>query len=355
MADEGIRIDDLPLSMAALLDMVLPTMRNDQTFQVSVQELRDLISAYLRNGAPANLDTLAELASAIGNNPNFATVTNAALTARLLKAGDAMSGNLDMASNNILNVKEGVPDFLNGLITIRATTTTVTVGTGWMKSNGLYVKNTANMTKSLSTAWSAGNAGGALDTGAFSASATYFLHALRKNSDGTFDWLSSLSPTAPTVPSGYTLLGRFWANIVASSVILDYTQSNNKCTLASAIAESSITTSFAKALVTLTGVPNNLSVDALTDLSGSISNVVNASADCKLFDGYLPSGTTSHSQRAGASSATTANSVSFFSTGKIRTNASRQIWEQVNYTIANGAASLVTLGWEDYQLPRVGN
>lgn len=353
MAD-GIRIDDLDDAMSALLDMAIPVMRNNQTFQVSVQEIRDLVADYLRNGAPVGLDTFLELAAAVGNDPAFATVTNAALAARLLKAGGTMTGNLDMNSNNILNAKEGVPDYLNGLITVRASATTITVGTGWMKSNGLYVKNSANLTKSLSTAWSAGAGGGALDTGVFSASATYFLHALRKNSDGSFEFLSSLSPTAPTVPAGFTLVGRFWANIVASSSILDYTQNGNKCVLAAAIAENSLTTSFAKALVTLTGIPNNLSVDALLDLSGAISNVVNASVDCRLFDGYLPTGTTSYSQRAGASSATTANSVTFLSTGKTRTNASRQIWESVNYTIANGTAGLITLGWEDYQLPRVG-
>jgi hypothetical protein len=142
--------------------------------------------------------------------------------------------------------------------------------------------------------------------------------------------------------------------IVASSVILDYTQSGNKCLLTSAIAESTITTSFAKALVTLSGAPNGLSVDMLLDMSGAIGPVVNASVDARLYDGYLPSGASSQSAHGGASSATTANSVNFFSTPKVRTNTSRQVYQSVNYTGTTGTVSLTSLGWEDWQLPRIG-
>jgi hypothetical protein len=316
------------------------------------------VSVYDPNGIHAdvfnrgNHTGVQAISTVTGLQSALDTLTNT----KLALAGGAMTGDIDMAGHNVINIREGVADFLTGLSTIRASSTTVTVGPGAIKGNGRYVKNTASMTKSLSTAWSAGGGAGAgaLDAGAYAASETYFLHAIRKIADGSFDWLSSVSPTAPTVPAGYELVGRFWINLVSSSAILDYTQSGNKCELAAAVAESSLTSSFAKALVSLALAPKNISVDMLLDLSGAIGAAVNASVDAKLYDGYLPAGATSHAAHAGASSATNANSVNFFSTPKVRTNTSRQIYQSANFNVTTGSVILTSLGWEDWQLPRQG-
>jgi len=64
------------------------------------------------------------------------------------------------------------------------------------------------ITKTLqaSGAWTAGTGQNGLDTGARANSTWYNIFIIVKNSDGTSDDLYSLSRTAPTVPSGYTLV-----------------------------------------------------------------------------------------------------------------------------------------------------
>ena len=51
----------------------------------------------LLDSAPGALNTLNELAAALGDDANFAATVNAALTARVLKAGDTMTGPLVLA------------------------------------------------------------------------------------------------------------------------------------------------------------------------------------------------------------------------------------------------------------------
>lgn len=52
-------------------------------------------------GAPAALDTLAELAAAINNDPSFAASVTTALGNRVLKAGDTMTGTLNLPANGL--------------------------------------------------------------------------------------------------------------------------------------------------------------------------------------------------------------------------------------------------------------
>lgn len=57
--------------------------------------------ADLVDGAPALLDTLNELAAAIGDDENFATTIATSVGTKVSKAGDSMTGALAMGSNNI--------------------------------------------------------------------------------------------------------------------------------------------------------------------------------------------------------------------------------------------------------------
>ena len=55
----------------------------------------------LINGAPGTIDTLNEIATALGNDPNFATTMTNALATKLALAGGTMSGNLAMGGNKV--------------------------------------------------------------------------------------------------------------------------------------------------------------------------------------------------------------------------------------------------------------
>ena len=61
----------------------------------------DTSIANLIDTAPGTLDTLNELAAALGDDPNFATTVTNEIATKVAKAGDTMSGNLAMGGNKV--------------------------------------------------------------------------------------------------------------------------------------------------------------------------------------------------------------------------------------------------------------
>lgn len=78
----GIRIDALDGTSLASRDHELPAMKDGLTVKLTVGQILDLIVG----AAPGALDTLEELAAALGDNEEFANTVTIALAARLEKA-----------------------------------------------------------------------------------------------------------------------------------------------------------------------------------------------------------------------------------------------------------------------------
>jgi len=57
------------------------------------------IVASITDSAPSTLDTLNELAAALGDDPNFSTTVTNSIAGKVSKTGDVMSGNLEVGSN----------------------------------------------------------------------------------------------------------------------------------------------------------------------------------------------------------------------------------------------------------------
>lgn len=73
-----VQINELPAVASALNDHEIPAQRGGQTVKLTAQQLATFIIAIVTDSAPTTLDTLNELAAALGDDPNFATtVTNA--------------------------------------------------------------------------------------------------------------------------------------------------------------------------------------------------------------------------------------------------------------------------------------
>lgn len=66
----------------------------------------------------------------------------------------------------------------------------------------------STMTKRMDAAWAAGTGNGGMFTGSMSANATYHLHLIKKDSDGTIDAGFDTSITAVNRPAGYTMYRR---------------------------------------------------------------------------------------------------------------------------------------------------
>lgn len=91
---------DLDAGTFKVINLAAPTAEADAVTKSYV----DSAISNLVDGAPELLDTLNELAAAIGDDENFATTVAADIGTKVSKAGGSMTGNLSMGNNNISNL-----------------------------------------------------------------------------------------------------------------------------------------------------------------------------------------------------------------------------------------------------------
>jgi len=160
---------------------------------------------------------------------------NAANDFELIKATEKAIGDVSFSTRESVG-KNSYTD----RVTIANGTTTAEVGFRQGKfifDDGSGQTITPGLLKRLDAAWAPGNQQGGLDTGTV-ADGTYFCFSiykpgapsqvLRAGDDyfdyGTTEYLFSLSPTAPTMPTGYTKKEYVGAIIRDSGAILDFEQ-----------------------------------------------------------------------------------------------------------------------------------
>lgn len=131
----GIRIDQLPASLTPSTSHVIPTMKSGRTEYLSVQQVADIILGLVVDGSPEALDTLNELAAALGDDANFAANVTNLINARLkLDGTTAMTGALNLGGNDIQNVA----NFVGMAAYFHASSPPP----GWLKRNGALVSRT---------------------------------------------------------------------------------------------------------------------------------------------------------------------------------------------------------------------
>ncbi|QIG67661.1 hypothetical protein EVB51_044 [Rhizobium phage RHph_Y17] len=210
MVDVKQRIDQLPTTLLPSLQHAFPAMKDGLTVQLKVQQIIDL----LVNGAPTALDTWLELVDAIEDDQSAIAGINTALANRLrFDAAQALTALQKAQAITNLGASNLSPDFIQGMLLSNDggnPNTHINVATGFCKSGGILLTNNATLTKRLDQAWAAGTGSGGLDTGTKANNTTYFLYALQKASDGSFDWVYSTSATVAGVNTalltGYTVV-----------------------------------------------------------------------------------------------------------------------------------------------------
>jgi hypothetical protein len=88
-----------PIAMAGnkITSLGAPTDNGDASTKLYVDTaIADLVAS-----SPEALDTLAELAAALGNDPDFATTVTNEIATKVTKAGDTMTGNLALSGNKV--------------------------------------------------------------------------------------------------------------------------------------------------------------------------------------------------------------------------------------------------------------
>jgi hypothetical protein len=101
----------LDMDTNSLTGLASPTLTSDAATKGYV----DTSISNLIDSAPATLDTLNEIAAALGDDPNFATTITASIATKLPLAGGTMTGNIAMGSNKITGL--GAPTTANDATT----------------------------------------------------------------------------------------------------------------------------------------------------------------------------------------------------------------------------------------------
>jgi hypothetical protein len=180
---------------------------------------------------------------------------------------DIATNTTDIAANTAAIATKTQLGALQGLITANnaaTPNTKIDIGVGAARdtTNAFDLTLSSGLTKDLNAAWAVGNAGG-LDTGSIAANQTYHLFLIRKTSDGSTDALFSLSPTAPTMPSGYAGLRRIAAITTnGSSIIRPYKQTAGWFFYKTAVQGFGFATTPAIVATVLTGLPLGIKVQA---------------------------------------------------------------------------------------------
>ena len=92
----------LTSSSGVLTDGVTATTQSasDNSTKVATTAYTDTAIANLIDSSPSALNTLNELASALGDDPNFATTVTNSIATKLPLAGGTLTGNLEISNNN---------------------------------------------------------------------------------------------------------------------------------------------------------------------------------------------------------------------------------------------------------------
>ena len=96
--------DYLPLAGGTMTGALTLSGAPTQALHAATKAYVDSSVNSALDGAPGALDTLNELAAAIGDDANFAGTMTTALAGKLATAGGTMGGNIDMAANKVVDL-----------------------------------------------------------------------------------------------------------------------------------------------------------------------------------------------------------------------------------------------------------
>ncbi|WP_163150871.1 hypothetical protein [Bradyrhizobium uaiense] len=265
-------------------------------------------------------------------------------------AGDLSSvNNLSDVSNKPAAIKNlGVPGVIRGYWYGLGMSTpgsspllTVAAGVATDSTASDMIVLAAPIAKTIGANWSAGNNGGILDTGA-AAAGFYHIHLIKNPTTSAVDVLASLSATAPTLPSGYTLFRRIGSQWYGGGVWTPTLQRGQEFWWTGVSVDVNIANlSTALQTFTLASVPPGVQVQAILTVVGwnTAYNTVWWVHDVAMFDNapsYNTGGTSVE-----ASSTTSGNMAEI----RVWTNLAQQVCARS--TTANTALKIFTRGWFD--------
>lgn len=347
----GIRIDALDAAASADRTHVVPAMKDNLTVKLTVGQILDL----LVDAAPGSLDTLNELAAALGDDANFAATVTAALAAKASLTGAETLTNKTLTAPvlNSPTVNTPLGEFLRPHIqgltlsnNASDATNDIDIAAGSAGSDGttpVLMTLASALTKRLDAAWAVGTGNGGLDTGSI-ANATYHVWLIQRSDTGVVDALFSTSATSPTMPTNYNRKRRIGSIVRESGAIVAFRQDGDLFlrtratprTSTSALASSLLAVNVPVGINVRPLLVNDLRLSASSaDVSVSMGSGTGSSAD-RIIQVITTGAATSHLHE------------DIVHLDKFTTNTNGEIYYAV--TISTGSIALNSLfcdGWID--------
>lgn len=228
-------------------------------------------------------------------------------------------------------------------------TTAIAVAAGSARDStnvAILTRASALTGKVLANAWTVGNGGGLLDTGAV-ANTTYHIYLIKRVDTGVVDAIASTSASAPTLPANYTLYRRIGSILRESGAIVLFTQRGDEFERLVPINDVNVTHPGVSAVTATLSVPIGIVVDVR--FSASVYDVTPATSTEVLLTSLTQTDTTPSVTICDLRSAATGGVTDSTSTGDfIRfTNTSGQIRYRLDVSTTDHTFRITTIGWVD--------
>lgn len=242
--------------------------------------------------------------------------------------------------------------YIDGLITSRASTTTVTVAAGVVRDTTdaamIYLSAATTKTLQSSGAWAAGTGNNGLDTGARANSTWYHVFAISKLAGANPDVLFSTSATAPTMPSTYVLFQRIGSiKTDGSGNIILWTQKGDQFLWDVPVNDVNVTNPGTSAATRTLTVPTGYKVDAIINVGVTGATAVDMPAGIYISELSATDSVPSAIIYNPLYIYTAATSHQEMVSGTCWTNTSAQVRSRLQISAASTNFYISTRGWID--------
>jgi hypothetical protein len=205
------------------------------------------------------------------------------------------------------------------------------------------------ITKRVDASWTAGSGNGCWDSGTMAATGTGFLFAISNPTTGVVDVLGSASPTAPALPTGYTLARRIYAFRRVSGVNVAARQDGDVVTYQTNQGEISVTQAAGAARVQRTlAVPSGIRVRAFGSALAGLSPNADDQGYVLVTDGDAAdqASTAGNSISAVRAETSSTGAVGAYGSGRfeVLTDTSARVWTRTSRTRAPTGDVFVVIG-----------
>jgi hypothetical protein len=287
-------------------------------------------------------------AAASGSNGDITAFTNA-VTGVTATPGDSSTKLATTAFVASGGVKRG---YIAGcILSTPGSSSSLLISAGVATDDSHSTVMSLPSTGKTTAAWATGGGVGGLDTGSIANNTGYHVWVIGKT-DGTVDALISLSASAPTMPSGYTLKRRIgWAKTNGSAQWLKFKQLGDTFLWDAAVFDVGASNPGAVAASRTLSVPTGVEVEAI--INGGVYNTGTGVATGVLFSSLhqsdvAPAETTAPFFNSGGLSANATGGVrSSYTQARVITNTSGQIRTRLLASDASVTLYIATVGWVD--------